>query len=195
MQGSGRSVLGAGAPGFEPGITGPKPVALPLGHAPSSAVARGRIEYTSGGAQVDFEPKPVTPAARRALCVVVAREAEPGRVLRDDREHGEVGAAGRAGNGDLRRPLRPFEDHDGEQPVHLVADAGRVGAELDEDLGGHAAVTNDQTEQEVLAVASPRASATIRLACGVNGIWPTTGRSPAPTVRRTWSRAASLRIP
>src|SRR5487761_993952 len=25
----------AGAPGFEPGITGPKPVALPLGHAPS----------------------------------------------------------------------------------------------------------------------------------------------------------------
>jgi hypothetical protein len=24
----------AGAPGFEPGITGPKPVALPLGHAP-----------------------------------------------------------------------------------------------------------------------------------------------------------------
>ena len=99
--GSGRSVLGAGAPGFEPGITGPKPVALPLGHAPSSAVARGRIEYTSGGAQVDFEPKPVPPAARRALRVVVARDAEPGRVLRDDREHGEVGAAGRAGNGDL----------------------------------------------------------------------------------------------
>src|SRR4051794_31957204 len=29
----------AGAPGFEPGITGPKPVALPLGHAPS----RGRM--------------------------------------------------------------------------------------------------------------------------------------------------------
>ncbi len=25
----------AGAPGFEPGITGPKPVALPLGHAPT----------------------------------------------------------------------------------------------------------------------------------------------------------------
>ena len=24
----------AGAPGFEPGITGPKPVALPLGYAP-----------------------------------------------------------------------------------------------------------------------------------------------------------------
>ena len=37
----------AGAPGFEPGITGPKPVALPLGHAPergsschSRAIAR-----------------------------------------------------------------------------------------------------------------------------------------------------------
>ena len=29
----------AGAQGFEPGITGPKPVALPLGHAPSSAAA------------------------------------------------------------------------------------------------------------------------------------------------------------
>ena len=28
----------AGAPGFEPGITGPKPVALPLGHAPSRRV-------------------------------------------------------------------------------------------------------------------------------------------------------------
>src|SRR5438552_1531521 len=27
----------AGAPGFEPGITGPKPVALPLGHAPMPA--------------------------------------------------------------------------------------------------------------------------------------------------------------
>ena len=27
----------AGAPGFEPGITGPKPVALPLGHAPIPA--------------------------------------------------------------------------------------------------------------------------------------------------------------
>ena len=27
----------AGAPGFEPGITGPKPVALPLGHAPERA--------------------------------------------------------------------------------------------------------------------------------------------------------------
>src|SRR4029077_16798448 len=29
--------LWAGAPGFEPGITGPKPVALPLGHAPIPA--------------------------------------------------------------------------------------------------------------------------------------------------------------
>ena len=29
-----RAPLATGAPGFEPGITGPKPVALPLGHAP-----------------------------------------------------------------------------------------------------------------------------------------------------------------
>ncbi len=32
----------AGAPGFEPGITRPKPVALPLGHAPSAADANTR---------------------------------------------------------------------------------------------------------------------------------------------------------
>ena len=31
----------AGAPGFEPGITGPKPVALPLGHAPERAHLAG----------------------------------------------------------------------------------------------------------------------------------------------------------
>src|SRR5262245_14664636 len=31
----------AGAPGFEPGITGPKPVALPLGHAPMPAGSDG----------------------------------------------------------------------------------------------------------------------------------------------------------
>ncbi len=31
----------AGAPGFEPGITGPKPVALPLGHAPTDPEQSG----------------------------------------------------------------------------------------------------------------------------------------------------------
>ena len=33
----------AGAPGFEPGITGPKPVALPLGHAPMKAIFADRL--------------------------------------------------------------------------------------------------------------------------------------------------------
>ena len=44
----------AGAPGFEPGITGPKPVALPLGYAPSGAAfstARGGAE-ASGSARI-----------------------------------------------------------------------------------------------------------------------------------------------
>ena len=41
----------AGAPGFEPGITGPKPVALPLGHAP----------IRSG----DLRPRPRPDGARR----------------------------------------------------------------------------------------------------------------------------------
>src|SRR5215203_2694776 len=38
------SVL-AGAPGFEPGITGPKPVALPLGYAPKSGKVATREFY------------------------------------------------------------------------------------------------------------------------------------------------------
>ena len=42
----------AGAPGFEPGITGPKPVALPLGHAPVNRDAectrrRGRSGWSA----------------------------------------------------------------------------------------------------------------------------------------------------
>src|SRR5436305_2719827 len=43
---------GAGAPGFEPGITGPKPVALPLGHAPPGAPA-GPREYTHPAPRYD----------------------------------------------------------------------------------------------------------------------------------------------
>ena len=41
----------AGAPGFEPGITGPKPVALPLGHAPlrgAHLATHGRSTASSG---------------------------------------------------------------------------------------------------------------------------------------------------
>jgi hypothetical protein len=33
----------AGAPGFEPGITGPKPIALPLGYAPTRISERDRL--------------------------------------------------------------------------------------------------------------------------------------------------------
>ena len=46
----------AGAPGFEPGITGPKPVALPLGHAPvnrdaeCTRTARSTREVSGGRA-------------------------------------------------------------------------------------------------------------------------------------------------
>src|SRR4029450_12236449 len=39
----------AGAPGFEPGITGPKPVALPLGYAP-------KLERATDGAILDGRP-------------------------------------------------------------------------------------------------------------------------------------------
>ena len=38
----------AGAPGFEPGITGPKPVALPLGHAPPAASGAASIGQSRG---------------------------------------------------------------------------------------------------------------------------------------------------
>jgi hypothetical protein len=31
----------AGAPGFEPGVAGPKPAALPLGYAPKAALSHG----------------------------------------------------------------------------------------------------------------------------------------------------------
>ena len=49
--------LRAGAPGFEPGITGPKPVALPLGHAP----------YANGGHSLTVSPQRRQTQAARAF--------------------------------------------------------------------------------------------------------------------------------
>ena len=57
----------AGAPGFEPGITGPKPVALPLGHAPAqgkgSLPAHRLVAHASAGRAA--APRGTAPPARR----------------------------------------------------------------------------------------------------------------------------------
>ena len=50
-----------GAPGFEPGITGPKPVALPLGHAPRF----GEVILTAVAAGARRAPRPRSARARR----------------------------------------------------------------------------------------------------------------------------------
>ena len=54
----------AGAPGFEPGMTGPKPVALPLGYAPIRPARRGCS--APGGAPQPFRARPTRRAGRCA---------------------------------------------------------------------------------------------------------------------------------
>ena len=89
----------AGAPGFEPGITGPKPVALPLGHAPEQ------------GRQSTRRPRAV-----RGLPPVEEERAE-----RDDREqhdgerrHHDERSGGERHDDDeqLRDGCRPGDDPD-----------------------------------------------------------------------------------
>ena len=70
----------AGAPGFEPGITGPKPVALPLGHAPVNRDAECTRTPGHPGRRLTADPagsRPVPPRrerpARRARAVRRAR--------------------------------------------------------------------------------------------------------------------------
>ena len=66
----------AGAPGFEPGITGPKPVALPLGHAPE----HGRAVYPAPSGENElFEASPAVEQEGR----------ERQRCERHDRDRGE----------------------------------------------------------------------------------------------------------
>ena len=74
------AVTMAGAPGFEPGITGPKPVALPLGHAPSSGTAESS--------------RPVRPTAqvaprayRRSRRSATSATTAAARSDHDEREH------------------------------------------------------------------------------------------------------------
>ena len=61
----------AGAPGFEPGITGPKPVALPLGHAPlrgAHLASHGRSTASTGRVTIVrpcVRPAPTRPRRRR----------------------------------------------------------------------------------------------------------------------------------
>ena len=103
----------AGAPGFEPGITGPKPVALPLGHAPEQAhlASGGRSSRTGRVTNVCPRAENVV-AARAASCSALvqavhrrtgarhvrskrARMLELARQLRGreivSRERGEIG--------------------------------------------------------------------------------------------------------
>src|SRR5712671_29545 len=56
--------IGAGAPGFEPGIAGPKPAALPLGYAPPQDSVTTCLE---GSAPVPYEAAaaPAKPARPR----------------------------------------------------------------------------------------------------------------------------------
>ena len=60
----------AGAPGFEPGITGPKPVALPLGHAPEP----GHLASLSRRVHRVREPGPRPSAESSRGCAVCGLE-------------------------------------------------------------------------------------------------------------------------
>src|SRR4029077_18073035 len=57
-----RGVSMAGAPGFEPGIAGPKPAALPLGYAPENA-----------SILADLHPARFEPTQARRMSMALAR--------------------------------------------------------------------------------------------------------------------------
>ena len=60
----------AGAPGFEPGITGPKPDALPLGHAPTDGlVSRRGTEGWQGQSCVSDQRKSASTRIRIRLAI------------------------------------------------------------------------------------------------------------------------------
>ena len=106
----------AGAPGFEPGITGPKPVALPLGHAP--AQGNGSL--------------PGLPAVEQK-----GREGE--RRARDDCDRGEhddgAGEHRHEHDDQLRDGRRPRDDPN--VGALVLAPPGRVRAERAEREDDH----------------------------------------------------------
>jgi hypothetical protein len=98
----------AGAPGFEPGITGPKPVALPLGHAPICAQHRWKSRPPSRFSiwQAGCPPTSIG-AAEQRHAPAPGLVAGPGsgvyiRPSSDKRSVAQPGSAPRSGRGGRR---------------------------------------------------------------------------------------------
>ena len=94
----------AGAPGFEPGITGPKPAALPLGYAPSS----GRY-CTVGGRRRLWRSRTARPAPQAAPQHLATPIGEVRRACDPRRDRGARRSRGRD-----RRDRDPLEDEEEE---------------------------------------------------------------------------------
>ncbi len=99
----------AGAPGFEPGITGPKPAALPLGYAPSECRASRRTSDATGrslqeederddGEEHDGDQRSVPTTMRERSARARRAPARP-RAIHDSSRHGL--ATRPAGPGDV----------------------------------------------------------------------------------------------
>src|SRR5918995_609014 len=93
----------AGAPGFEPGITGPKPVALPLGYAPPRWRNEPHPQSATRASPCSTNGPPAKPAGLQtgiasdasALGYAPRMESRPHRILpavaqkHDQRDHGD----------------------------------------------------------------------------------------------------------
>ena len=118
----------AGAPGFEPGIAGPKPAALPLGYAPlraeyrpqsppaGASVGPGTLAAVASWREIEAEAPGLTRLAREAVRrarAQDARDAAPRRVAADQRHRGRVLGRRAVGRDDVdvgegpRRAPRP----------------------------------------------------------------------------------------
>jgi hypothetical protein len=98
----------AGAPGFEPGITGPKPVALPLGHAPiASEICPLRTLYAGADARaLKYGERNLLPAScPGSNGIAFSCGLNPGRLYRSasaSRSVAQPGSAPRSGRGGRR---------------------------------------------------------------------------------------------
>ena len=111
------SVTKTGAPGFEPGITGPKPVALPLGHAPwfgRRILPGGR----AGGRRARRRPRARARRPRRRSGRTASAGTSTTADLRDREDPGELShllAVGLPAGGDVERD-RDDRDEDDRPP-------------------------------------------------------------------------------
>ncbi len=103
----------AGAPGFEPGITGPKPVALPLGHAPPRHPGRRSGAASYIGSDCRRQRRPPGPGGR-GTAALLASHGDAIRRLRRLRSVAQPGSAPRSGRGGRRFKSCHSDQHPAE---------------------------------------------------------------------------------